>query len=164
MMKKIAIPVLLASLAFSFQALAKDPLDGVWRLDNVKSYWTDGKMPKGMSLTIRVNFESGTLDYYSINDTLPDKKSELRYHIPIDGKSHPLPDHGPDDRYNAVAVSRMGPREFQFLKLKGDDVVVGEFWEYSQDGKHLVRKGVGKSVEGKSKGFVEYFDHTDRKL
>jgi|UPI000826B8DF hypothetical protein len=150
------------SLMLPALVLAKSPLDGVWRLDNVKSYWTDGNMPKGMSLTVKVDFDGNALDYYSVNDTNPAKKTTLRYHIPMDGKSHPLPEHGPEDRYNAVSVSRMGPREFQFLKLKGDDVVVGEFWEYSADGKHLVRKGVGKSVEGKSKAFVEYFDRTDK--
>lgn len=149
---------LLVTLLLPACAWAASPLDGSWRLDAKRSYWTDGKMPPHMSLTIKVSFDDGRLDYASVNDTNPGKPAHLEYHVPLDGKVRPLPNHGPDDRYNEIAVSQMDSHNFQLLKMKNDDVIVGEFWTFSEDGKHLVRKGVGKSAEGKSKAFVEYFE------
>lgn len=161
-MKPFLSVALACALALPSLAHAADSLDGIWRLDNVKSFWTNGKMPKNMSLTIQVDFKANTLNYYSVNDTFPGKRFVLRYEIPMDGKNHPIPDHGPKDRYNAMNVRRLDDHQFLFMKMKGDDVVVGEFWQYSADGKHLVRRGVGKSIEGTSKAFIEYFDRTDK--
>lgn len=139
-------------------ACASSPYDGTWRLDAKRSYWTDGKMPPNMSLTVSVHIDGDSLDYDSLNDTHPNAPMRLRYRVSLDGKPQPLPGKGASDRYNAVAVSRLDGQDLQLLKLKDDDVIVGEFWSVSADGRHLQRRGVGKSAQGKSKAFVEYFE------
>ncbi|MBB5737644.1 uncharacterized protein YfaQ (DUF2300 family) [Xanthomonas arboricola] len=57
-----------------------------------------------------------------------------------------------------IAVSKTGADTYQILKMKDDDVIVGEFWTFSADGKTLIRNGVGKSPEGKSKAYHEFFE------
>jgi hypothetical protein len=44
------------------------------------------------------------------------------------------------------------------LEQKDGDVIVGQYWRFSPDGKTLVRWGVGKAPDGKSKAFLEWFD------
>jgi hypothetical protein len=46
------------------------------------------------------------------------------------------------------------------MKMKDDDVIVGEFWTFLRDRRTLVRRGVGKNATGKSRVFEEYFVRT----
>ncbi len=155
MLKRIFAFCSLAVLA-SFPALGADSrFDGSWKIVDSKSSWSDGNFPKNMSLTIDLKITDEELSYHSVNDTVKEKPASTNYVAKIDGKPYPLPGH---PRYNQVTVRRISQNELEILELKDGDVIVGALWMFSDDCKHLVRWGVGKSPEGKSKAYVEYFD------
>jgi hypothetical protein len=148
----------LSSLAVicSLPAFAADSrFDGTWKINDAKSSWSDGNFPKNMSLTIVLKFTDDELTYHSVNDTVKEKPGTSNFTAKMDGKSYPL---SGQTRYNQVTVRRISENEFEILELKDGDVIVGALWTFSADGKHLVRWGVGKSPEGKSKAYIEYFD------
>lgn len=135
------------------QALAANPHDGAWASVEEKSYWSDGKLPKGFKLTINLKFGDNKLEYHSVNTT-GGREFKTDYLTTLDGTPTVFENQ---DRFNQVSVKQLGPDEFQILKMKDGDVIVGEFWTFRPDGKTLVRRGVGKSPEGKSKAYQETF-------
>ena len=147
--------VLLVLTTGVISAHAADSHDGVWKIDRVRSEWSDGKFPKNMSLSLTLKFTDSSLIYHSLNDTVPDKAATSDFTAQFDGKVYPLAGQA---RYNQVSVRKMSPDQYEILEYKDGDVIVGAFWQFSADGKHLMRWGVGKSPEGKSKAYTEYFD------
>ena len=147
-----------ASLAASPQAAPAMPsaaqYDGKWHSVAEGTYWSDGKLPAGFSLTIELKFSPNKLVYASVNDTDKAKPMGLGYTATLDGTTIALPGQA---RYNQVSVKQLSANEFQLLKSKDGDVIVAEFWTFYPDGKTLVRRGVGKSPEGVSKAFQETF-------
>jgi hypothetical protein len=135
------------------QALAANPHDGAWASVEEKSYWSDGKLPKGFKLTINLTFGDNKLEYHSVNTT-GGREFKTDYLTTLDGTPTVFENQ---ERFNQVSVKQLGPDEFQILKMKDGDVIVGEFWTFRPDGKTLVRRGVGKSPEGKSKAYQETF-------
>jgi hypothetical protein len=135
------------------QAQAANPHDGAWTSVEEKSYWSDGKLPKGFKLTINLKFGDNKLEYHSVNTT-GGREFKTDYLTSLDGTPATFENQ---DRFNQVSVKQLGPDEFQILKMKDGDVIVGEFWTFRPDGKTLVRRGVGKSPEGRSKAYQETF-------
>jgi hypothetical protein len=135
------------------QAQAANSHDGAWSSVEAKSYWSDGKLPKGFALTINLKFGDNKLEYHSVNTT-GGREFKTDYLTTLDGTPTIFENQ---DRFNQVSVKQLGPDEFQILKMKDGDVIVGEFWTFRPDGKTLVRRGVGKSPEGKSKAYQETF-------
>lgn len=135
-------------------AAAASPHNGSWESVHDLSSWSDGNFPKDFKLTINVKFDDNKLEYHSVNTTNPDKPFKTDYVASLDGKHHPFAEQA---RFNQIAVRQLAPNEFEILKMKDGDVIVGEYWTFRPDGKTLVRRGVGKSPEGKSKAYEEYF-------
>jgi hypothetical protein len=147
--------VLFASISSAAMA-ADNPLDGKWKINDAKSNWSNGKFPPNMSLTIDLKVEGNVLKYYSVNDTMKDKPGMVsHFDVPMDGKPHPFPDSG---RFNMVQVRSIGPNQYEVLEMKDQDVIVGAWWWVSADGKHLVRRGIGRAADGVSKEYEEFFD------
>ncbi len=155
MLKHLVPFCCLAFLATTPPVSAEGRFDGTWKIDDSKSNWSDGNFPKNMSLRIVLKITGDELTYHSVNDTVKDKATHMDYVAKIDGKPHPLTDH---PRYNQVTVRRLNENQLEILELKDGDVIVGAIWMLSADGEHLVRWGIGKSPEGKSKAYIEYFD------
>ena len=153
MIKTISAAALVATMLSGAQALAAD-YSGAWHSIDDRSSWSDGKFPKGFSLTIDLKFEGDKVIYHSINDTNKNAPAVLEYIAPLDGTVAPVLNNA---RFNQVSIKRLSPNELQLLELKDGDVIVGSFWTFLPDGKTVVRRGVGKSPEGKSKAFEEYF-------
>lgn len=155
MLKRTLLTALLGATVMltAGQALAANPHDGSWVSVEEKSYWSDGKLPKGFKLTITLKFGDNRLEYHSVNTT-GGREFKTDYLTTLDGAISAFENQ---DRFNQVSVKQLGPDEFQILKLKDGDVIVGEFWTFRPDGKTLVRRGVGKSPEGRSKAYQETF-------
>jgi hypothetical protein len=150
----IVLGVLLFTSVPSFAA--SDPLDGTWKINDAKSSWSDGKFPPNMSLTIDLKIEGNVMNYHSLNDTrkgAPGMASN--FEAAMDGKPYPFNESA---RFNQVQIRRIGPGQLELLEMKDGDVIVGAWWWLSEDGKHLVRRGIGKGADGKSKEYEEYFD------
>lgn len=154
MMNRILTLLCAAVLLASAPARAANPHDGAWESVESQSYWSDGKLPKGFKLTITLKFGDNKLEYHSINSTMADKPFLTDYLTTLDGT---ISQFDNQDRFNQVSVKQLGPDEFQILKMKDGDVIVGEFWTFRPDGKTLVRRGVGKSPQGISKAYQESF-------
>jgi len=105
---------------------ADDPLNGTWKLDTPKSYWSNGKFPKNMSITIQLAVKGDQIVYHSINDTNKAKPTGVDYTATIDGKDYPL--RG-SDRYNTVSVRRLSKNQLDILESKEGDVIVSAIWE-----------------------------------
>lgn len=147
---------LLACSAFVSAFGAENPFSGSWKIDAPKSSWSNGRFPKNMSLAIDLVFTGDEIKYHSVNDTAKDKPPNLiDYVAKMDGKTYPLPNNS---RFNQVTVRRLGDRQMEVLELKDGDVIVGAIWEILPDGKRMVRRGVGKSPDGKSHAYEEFFD------
>ncbi len=54
-------------------------------------------------------------------------------------------------------MTQTGPNDLQILKMKDGDVIAGEFWTFSPDGKTAIRRGIGKNPDGKSHAYQEAF-------
>lgn len=143
----------LALSAASAQAAAKNH-DGAWVSVHEGSYWSDGKLPPNFALTVNLKFGPNKLEYHSVNTTQPDKPYISDHVTTLDGAVAPFPNQ---QRFNQVSVKQTGPDDITILKMKDGDVIAGEFWTFSADGKTAVRRGVGKSPEGVSKAYQEHF-------
>jgi len=140
------------SLLATGPALAASPHDGDWVA--VVSKEPGSTIEPGFKLTIHFKFEPNKLTYHSENTTRPDKPYISDHVTSLDGTVSPFPNQ---ERFNQVSVLQTNADNLQILKMKDGDVIVGEFWTFRPDGKTLVRRGVGKSPEGKSKAYQETF-------
>ena len=142
------------ALAAAAPAFAADH-SGAWQSNEAKSYWSDGKFPKGFKLRIEMKFSANKLDYHAVNTTVPDKPYINNFTATLDDVPGPLNENA---RFNEIRIRQLTPDVYQVLEQKDGDVIVGQRWEFSKDGKTLVRWGVGKAPDGKSKAFLEWFD------
>jgi len=149
--KWLMASVLCSAIGFA----ADDPFSGTWKIDAPKSSFSNGRFPKNMSITIKVEIQGERLIYHSVNDTNKDKPSGIDYTAPLDGK--PSPATG-NDRYNTVSVRRIGKNQLEILESKDGDVIVGAIWELLPGGKRFVRRGIAKGADGKSWEYEEFFD------
>jgi len=146
-----------AALALSAApALAAGPHDGAWQSVHEGSYWSDGKLAPNFKLTVWLTFAPNKLTYHSENTTDPAKPYISDHVTTLDGAVTPFANQ---ERFNQVSVTQTDPDNLQILKMKDGDVIAGEFWSFSADGKTAVRRGVGKSPEGKSHAYQEFFVH-----
>lgn len=149
----IALAATLALAAAPALAAGKSH-DGAWQSVHEGSYWSDGKLDPNFKLTVNLKFGPNKLEYHSINTTNPDKPYISDHVTTLDGAVAPFPNQA---RFNQVSVKQTGPDDITILKMKDGDVIAGEFWHFSPDGKTAVRHGVGKSPEGVSKAYEEHF-------
>lgn len=140
------------SAALAAPAFAAQPFEGAWKEQHVdvKGITT----PANFKLTIWMKVEGDTLVYHSENTTQPDKPYISDHVSKLDGTVAPFPDQV---RFNQISTLLTEPHELQILKMKDGDVIAGEFWTFSKDGKTAVRRGVSKSPEGKSRAYQEHF-------
>ena len=151
-----ALAALLLSLGAA-QALAASPNDGSWEIDPSRSFWSNtGPLPANFKLTVDMTFGENKLVYHSVNTTNPAKPYVSDHVTTLDGKPTLFANQ---DRFNQVSVKETDPNNLQILKMKDGDVIAGEFWTFSPDGKTAIRRGVGKSPEGKSHAYQEFFVH-----
>ncbi|MBB2162388.1 hypothetical protein [Gluconacetobacter sacchari] len=157
-MKAIRTLCAIGLLGMASHALAAPPggFAGSWVNDNIRSSWSDGNFPTGkMSLRIQVTFSQDHMIYHSVNDTAKGKPPMvIDFDAVMDGKPYPLTGSA---RYDTVRVRRLGDDQIELLELKGGDVIVGAIWQLKDNGKTLMRWGIGKSPEGKSKSYQEFF-------
>ncbi|MFL5296870.1 MAG: hypothetical protein ACJ798_10865 [Phenylobacterium sp.] len=155
MIRRTAIFSLAAVLALgAAPALAASPHDGNW--EAVVSKAPGSTIEPGFKLIINFKFSDNHLVYHSVNTTRPDKPYISDHETSLDGKVFPFPNQ---ERFNQVSALQTGPDDLQILKMKDGDVVAGEFWTFSADGKTAVRRGVAKNPEGKSHAYQEHFVH-----
>jgi hypothetical protein len=129
--------------------------DGKWVSNEAKSYWSDGKFPKGFKLAIEMQWSANKLTYHAVNTTNPDKPYINNFEATLDDVVGPLHENA---RFNEIRIKQLDANTYQVLEQKDGDVIVGQYWRFSPDGKSLVRWGVGKAPDGKSKAFLEWFD------
>lgn len=129
---------------------------GTWVNDNMRSTWSDGHYPTGkMNLAMTVSFSGDHLVYHSVNSTLKNKSPMvIDFDAIMDGKPYPLSGSG---RYDVVRARRLENNRIEILEMKNDDLIVGAIWTLEDGGKTLMRWGIGKSPEGKSKAYQEFF-------
>lgn len=153
MMKTIALGLAMAAVAAP--AMAASRHDGKWVSVAEKSYWSDGKFPKGFKLAIDMTWQPNKLIYRAVNTTNPDKPYLNNFDATLDDQVGPLTGN---PRFNEIRIKQLGPDTYQVLEQKDGDVIVGQYWEFSKDGKSLIRWGTGKAPDGKTKAFLETFE------
>jgi len=157
MFRKLLIAVL-AWTAASLAYAADSPHSGTWRIDPTRSSFSNQPFPPNMSLTLKMKFADGKIVYDSVNDTNREKPYVSHFETGLDGKPSPFREQA---RFDEVSVLQLNANEFRVLKTKAGDVVVGEFWTFLPDGRTLLRRGVGKNAEGRSRAFEEYFTRVE---
>jgi len=140
------------------QALAASPHDGDWAIVPAKSFWSNqtGTLPANFKLVVNFKFGDNKLVYHSVNTTQPAKPYISDHETTLDGTPTVFANQ---ERFNQVSVKQTDADDLQILKMKDGDVIAGEFWTFSPDGKTAIRRGVGKSPEGKSHAYQEFFVH-----
>ncbi|MGV0879082.1 hypothetical protein V6767_18265 [Martelella sp. FLE1502] len=129
-------------------------LSGVYRSEHPHSYWSNGLFPAGFRLTLTMRFAENFLAYEGVNDTNPDKLYINKFDATLDDKPAPITGNA---RYNEVRIRQLSDREFQVLEQLDGDVIIGQYWCFSEDASTLMRWGVGKAPDGGSKAFFETF-------
>lgn len=146
----------LAAATLASPTLAADKHDGAFHSVESKSFWSNGEFPKGFSLTINLKWDPNKLTYHAVNDTMKNGKPYINDFVAtLDDVAGPLHENA---RFNEIRIKQLGPDTFQVLEQKDGDVIVGQYWEFSNGGNTLVRWGVGKAPDGKSKAFREWFE------
>lgn len=150
------IRTILAGAAFSAALLTgaalAHPIDGAWKETHNA---TPGiTTPANFKLTIWMKVDGDKLEYHSENTTRPEAPYISDHVSTLDGKVAPFPNQ---TRFNEISTLLTEPHELQILKMKDGDVIAGEFWSFSKDGKTAVRRGIGKNTEGKSYPYQEHF-------
>jgi len=149
------IVMIAAAMLLPWLAAAAEPdMSGVWVYTAKDSYWSTNDLPANFSLTIDMKFSADQVTYSSVNDSDKSKIGRLAFVAPVDGAVTPIANQA---RYNQVSVRRTGPGELEIIQYLNGDVIVASFYTFRDDGKTMVRRGVGKSPEGKSKAYQEYF-------
>ncbi|MBW8811914.1 MAG: hypothetical protein JF588_00690 [Caulobacterales bacterium] len=154
MIRYLAAFAVASSLLAAGPAGAASPHDGDWVA--VVSKEPGSTIEPGFKLVINFKFGDNKLTYHSENTTRPDKPYISDHVTTLDGTVAPFPNQ---ERFNQVAITQTDPDNLQILKMKDGDVVAGEFWTFSADGKTAVRRGVAKNPEGKSHAYQEHFVH-----
>jgi len=154
-MKRILAPLGLA-LLMTTAAQAANPHDGAWESVPAESFWSNGGLPANFTLVIHLKFGDNKLEYHSVNTTNPAKPYVSDHVTKLDGTTEPFANQ---ERFNQVSVLQTGPNDMQILKMKDGDVIAGEFWTFSADGKKAIRRGVGKAPDGHSHAYQEVFVH-----
>jgi hypothetical protein len=129
-------------------------LSGAYRSIEARSYWSNGLFPKGFSLTLNMRFAPNFLAYKGVNDTNKDKLYINQFDATLDDVTGPIFGNA---RYNEIRIRQLSATEFQVLELLNGDVIIGQYWCFSQDASTLMRWGVGKAPDGGSKAFFETF-------
>jgi hypothetical protein len=149
-----------AAMTTAVPAVAQSISDheGAWQAAPAESAWAGGgaALPAGFKLVINLHFSPNHLAYHSVNTTDPAKPYISDHESSLDGTVAPFPNQ---TRFNQVSVKVTGPNDMTVLKMKDGDVIAGEFWSFSADGKTAIRRGVGKTPEGKSHAYEEHFVH-----
>ncbi len=149
-----AAAIALGTAMTATPAMAKDAHSGTWVSNEAKSYWSDGKFPKGFKLTIEMKFEPNKLVYHAVNTTRPETPYINDFVATLDDSVSPME----NARFNEIRIKPLDADTLQVLEQKNGDVIVGQYWRFAKDGKSLVRWGIGKAPDGKSKAFLEWFD------
>lgn len=138
-------------------AMAKPAVshDGKYVSNEAKSFWSNGEFPKGFKLSIDLKWTANKLEYHAVNTTNPAKPYLNNFEATLDDVAGPLHENA---RFNEIRIKKLDADTYQVLEQKDGDVIVGQYWRFSPDGKTLVRWGVGKAPDGKSKAFLEWFD------
>jgi hypothetical protein len=145
----------LTSLPVQAKPAAASSHDGTFVSNEAKSYWSDGNFPKGFKLSIQLQWLPNKLVYHAVNTTNPAKPYLNNFEATLDDAVGPLNDNA---RFNQIRIKQLDANTYQVLEQKDGDVIVGQYWRFTPDGKSLVRWGVGKAPDGKSKAFLEWFD------
>lgn len=153
MWRRLVLSISLMSLAWAASAAEPD-MSGVWVYTAQDSYWSTNDLPASLSLTLDMQFSANQVVYSSVNDSDRNKIGRLSFVAPLDGTVVPIDNQS---RYNQVSVRRSGPGELAIVQYLNGDVIVASFYTFRDDGQTMVRRGVGKSPEGKSKAYQEYF-------
>lgn len=133
------------------------PQSGTWRVDETRTWWSDGPPPKGFSLALILQFSGSTFEYRSINDTDKSKPpQEFQFATTLDGAAQAVPDRKAGD-FDQISFEKVEARHYRMLRwLKGELVAV-QFWAFSAEGKELVRRGATKTASGAWHAYEELF-------
>ena len=157
-MRALLAGVVLSTAFLATSALAS-PLDGAWQEKHPPASIKGVTTAEGFKLTIWMKVNGEELDYYSENTTQPATPYISTHVSKLDGTVAPFPNQ---TRFNQVTTLLTEPRELAIMKMKDGDVLAGEYWSFSVDGKSAVRRGVGKR-DGKSYPYQEHFVKVDAK-
>lgn len=130
---------------------------GTWRVDETRTWWSDGSPPKGFSLALTLQFSGSTFVYRSVNDTDKSKPpQEFKFATTLDGAVQALPDRNAGD-FDQISFEKVEARHYRMLRwLKGELVAV-QFWTFGAEGKELVRRGATKTASGAWHAYEEWF-------
>ena len=143
-------------LAAGLAQASDNPYSGTWKIDGAKSDWSDGKLPKGMSLAITMSFHGEEMTYHSVNDT--DKAHPpalVDYTAKLDWKPVPL---AGASRYNKAAVRMVSPTQMEVMEMRDGNVIVYAIYDLMPGGKRFARRGMAISADGSSHEYEEFFD------
>lgn len=143
-------------LAGGLAHAADSPYAGTWRIDGARSDWSDGKLPKNMSLVITMSFKGDEVTYHSVNDT--DKAHPpalVDYTAKLDWKPVPLAGAA---RYNQAAVRMLSATQIEVMEMKDNNVIVYAIYDLMPGGKRFARRGMAISADGSSHEYEEFFD------
>lgn len=142
----------LGAAVLASPALAAPAYEGAWEAVHVATPGTTTN--DQFKLIIWMKTEGPNLHYHSENTSRPETPYISDHVSSLDGKTAPFPNQ---TRFNEVSTLPTEPLELQILKMKDGDVIAGEFWSFSADGKTAVRRGVAKNPDGKAHAYQEHF-------
>lgn len=130
---------------------------GTWRIVEARTWWSDGASPKGFSLALILQFSGRNFVYRSVNDTNKNKPpQEFQFATTLDGAVQGVLERNGGD-FDQISFQEVSSDHYRMLRwLKGVLVSV-QFWEFSANGKELVRRGATKTATGPWHAYEEWF-------
>ncbi len=155
---KRIVPVFLLGICASTGGAAQlEGHSGSWHSVESRTWWSDGALPKGFSLTLNLEFAAGRFVYRSANDTDKSKPpSGIEFATTLDGSIQPAADQQANG-YDQISFQQTSPSEFRMLRFLHGELTAAQFWSFSADGKELVRRGSTKTPQGPWHAYEEWF-------
>jgi len=108
--------------------------------------------------TITLSFKDRWMIYHSVTTPgLALSATSLNFTTTLDSAVTPVFEQ---PRFNQISVRHLDDPMLEVLEMKDADVIVGSFWTFSRDGQSLIRHGVAKAPDGRSKAFEVYFERS----
>ena len=162
-MFRSAVTLCVLAVASSSAHAASRDVSATYVESGDKTYWSNGKLPENLKITVRIEIGKGQLLYEGLNTTQvkgepapADNKGHVTaFSGPIDGKIH----ESKGAYWDHLSIREIDDNEYLVEKYRDGVLVVGEFLKFSPDASLMIRHGVvaRAAADGTTKAYVEYF-------
>jgi len=154
--RSVIAATILFVLAAATVAMAADPWNGTWKLNQAKSKAPGGRLPHPSSTNI-IEIQGETMHLISNQTDSAGKLERVEYTAKLDGKEYPVTATPPGPQPYTISLKRINPRIREFVEVIGTFTIKGQD-VLAEDGKSFSRIVSSKDAEGHDTSVIQFFE------